>query len=107
MGGFRVDPCRAGGLGWIVSGAFGKAVTELLSARLWQRKGAEQDGHPAEEGKGTPIAGGGLRAGLRDLELSGLLMLNWGSTNGGRQLATRVRGAGGKTLIRLSRKAER
>ena len=44
--------------------------------------GAEQDGYMTVDAKGTPFAGGGLSAGMRDLGRIGLMMLNDGSING-------------------------
>jgi CubicO group peptidase (beta-lactamase class C family) len=69
-------------LGWILSRVTGKAVTELLSERLWSRMGAEQDAYFTVDGRGTPFAGGGMSAGLRDLGRLGQLMLNGGELNG-------------------------
>jgi CubicO group peptidase (beta-lactamase class C family) len=69
-------------LGWIVSRVTGKNLTQLLSERIWSRMGAEQDGYMTVDSKGTPFAGGGLSAGLRDLGRIGLLMLNGGEING-------------------------
>ena len=71
-------------LGWIVSRVTGMAVTELLSARIWSRIGAEQDGYFTVDSIGTPFAGGGLSAGLRDLGRIGQLMLNEGMLHGRR-----------------------
>lgn len=65
-------------LGWIVSRVTGKAVTELLSERIWSRIGAEQDGYITVDSIGTPFAGGGLSASLRDLGRIGQLMLSEG-----------------------------
>ena len=65
-------------------------MTELLSARIWSRIGAEQDAYMTVDGKGTPFAGGGLSAGLRDLGRIGLLMLNEGELNGERVFPSRV-----------------
>ncbi len=71
-------------MGWIVSRVSGMEVTELLSERIWSRLGAEQDAYMTVDGKGTPFAGGGMSAGLRDLGRIGLLMLNQGVINGRR-----------------------
>ncbi len=71
-------------LGWIVSRVSGKAVSELLSERIWSRMGAEQDAYMTVDGLGVPFAGGGLTAGLRDLGRIGLMMLNNGRINGER-----------------------
>ena len=77
-------------LGWIVSRVSGMEVTELLSERIWRRIGAEQDAYMTVDGKGTPFAGGGLSAGLRDLGRIGLLMLNEGEINGERLFGSEV-----------------
>lgn len=69
-------------LGWIVSRVSGQNIAELLSERIWSRMGAEQDAYMTVDGKGTPFAGGGLSAGLRDLGRIGQLMLNGGQING-------------------------
>jgi CubicO group peptidase (beta-lactamase class C family) len=50
----------------------------LLSERIWSRMGAEQDAYMTVDGVGTPFAGGGLSAGLRDLGRFGQIMLNGG-----------------------------
>jgi CubicO group peptidase (beta-lactamase class C family) len=71
-------------LGWIVSRITGKDLASLLSERIWSQMGAEQDGYMTVDAKGTPFAGGGLSAGLRDLGRIGLLMLNGGEINGQR-----------------------
>ena len=69
-------------LGWIISRVTGKDLAHLLSGRIWSKIGAEQDGYMTVDAKGTPFAGGGLSAGLRDLRRLGLLMLNGGQING-------------------------
>ncbi|MEM9530562.1 MAG: serine hydrolase [Pseudomonadota bacterium] len=87
-------------LGWIISRVSGLEVTELLSDRIWRRIGAEQDGYMTVDGKGTPFAGGGLSAGLRDLGRIGLLVLNNGVSNGERVFPAaaveNIRGGGDK-----------
>lgn len=77
-------------LGWIISRVTGKDLAQLLSERIWSRMGAEQDGYMTVDAKGTPFAGGGLSAGLRDLGRIGLLMLNGGEINGHRLFPKRV-----------------
>ena len=90
-------------LGWIVSRVSGKSVTELLSERIWSRMGAEQDGYFTVDGLGTPFAGGGLSAGLRDLGRIGQLMLHKGEINGERlfpaNVAENIRAGGDKTAF--------
>ncbi|MBF9031449.1 serine hydrolase [Rhodobacterales bacterium HKCCE3408] len=69
-------------LGWIISRVSGMEVTELLSDRIWSRMGAEQDAYMTVDGVGTPFAGGGLTAGLRDLGRFGQIVLNGGTWHG-------------------------
>ena len=71
-------------LGWIIARSTGKSLTELLSEKIWSKIGAEQDAYLTIDGKGTPFAGGGLSAGLRDLGRLGQLILNGGILNGER-----------------------
>ncbi len=68
-------------LGWIISRVTGQSITTLLSERIWQKMGAEQDAYMTVDGKGVAFAGGGVSAGLRDLGRVGLLMLNDGRIN--------------------------
>ncbi len=77
-------------LGWIISRASGRSVTELASDRLWRRMGAEQDAYQTVDGKGVPFAGGGLSLGLRDLARLGQLMLDKGEINGERLFPAEV-----------------
>lgn len=69
-------------LGWIISRVTGKSVAQLLSERIWSKMGAEQDAYYTVDSIGTPFAGGGLNAGLRDLARIGQLMLDEGKING-------------------------
>ena len=87
---FHYKTINTDALGWIVSRVTGKEVTELLSQRIWSRMGAEQDAYMTVDGKGTPFAGGGLSAGLRDLGRIGLLMLNEGEINGKQLFSSEV-----------------
>lgn len=87
---FHYKTINTDALGWITSRVSGLEVTELLSERIWRRMGAEQDAYITVDGKGTPFAGGGLSAGLRDLGRIGLLMLNEGEINGQRLFPSKV-----------------
>ena len=69
-------------LGWLIARASGQSVTQAISERLWQKLGMEQGAYMLVDAKGTPFAGGGLSAGLRDLGRIGLMMLNNGNFNG-------------------------
>ena len=89
-------------LGWIISRITGKSVSQFLSERIWRKMGAEQDAYMTVDAKGTPFAGGGLSAGLRDLGRIGLLMLNHGTINGKRLFPGEVVGkiqAGGDRAL--------
>jgi CubicO group peptidase (beta-lactamase class C family) len=87
-------------LGWIISRVTGKDLAQLLSERIWSKMGAEQDAYITVDGKGTPFAGGGLSAGLRDLGRIGLLILNGGELNGQRlfpqEVVENIRAGGDK-----------
>ena len=87
-------------LGWIISRITGKDLAQLLSERIWSKMGAEQDAYITVDGKGTPFAGGGLSAGLRDLGRIGLLILNDGQLNGQRlfpqEVVENIRAGGDK-----------
>ena len=100
---FHYKTINTDALGWIISRVSGKEVTDLLSDRIWSRMGAEQDGYMTVDGKGTPFAGGGLSAGLRDLGRIGLLMLNEGEINGQRlfpsQAVSSIRSGGSKAAF--------
>lgn len=100
---FHYKTINTDALGWIISRVSGKAVTELLSERIWSRMGAEQDAYIAVDGRGTPFAGGGMSAGLRDLGRIGLLMLNEGEINGDRlfpaSVVEGIRAGGSKDLF--------
>ncbi|MGR5284255.1 serine hydrolase domain-containing protein [Vibrio maritimus] len=69
-------------LGWIIARATGKNVAELLSERIWQKIGMEQDGYMTVDAKGMPFAGGGLSTSLRDLGRIGSLVLSKGKFEG-------------------------
>ena len=81
---FHYKTPNADMLGWIISRVSGKSVANLASDRLWRRMGAEQDAYMTVDAYGTPFAGGGLSAGLRDVGRIGLLVLNEGVINGER-----------------------
>jgi CubicO group peptidase (beta-lactamase class C family) len=97
---FGYKTINADALGWIISRVTGKDIAQLLSERIWSRMGAEQDAYMTVDSKGTPFAGGGLSAGLRDLGRIGLLMLNGGEINGQRlfpqEVVEHIRAGGDK-----------
>ena len=65
-------------LGWVIARVTGRNVAQLLSEKIWQRLGAEQDAYFTVDSIGTPFAGGGFNAGLRDMARFGELMRNDG-----------------------------
>ena len=91
-------------LGWIISRVTGKSVTTLLSERIWSRIGAEQDAYMTVDAIGTPFAGGGLSAGLRDLARIGQLMLDEGTINGEQlfpaEVVQRIRAGGDRQAFK-------
>lgn len=87
---FGYKTVNSDALGWIVSRAAGQEITELLSERIWSRMGAEQSAYMTVDGIGTPFAGGGLSAGLRDLGRIGQLMLDGGVIGGKRLFPAEV-----------------
>ncbi len=81
---FGYKTVNSDALGWILARTTGQDVASLLSDRIWSRIGAEQDAYMTIDAKGTPFAGGGLSAGLRDLGRVGLLLLHGGEVGGQR-----------------------
>lgn len=69
-------------MGWILARVAGKPLHQLLADRLWSPMGAEQDAYFTVDSIGTPYAGGGLSAGLRDMARLGQLVLDGGVVNG-------------------------
>jgi CubicO group peptidase (beta-lactamase class C family) len=69
-------------LGWLIRRASGQTVGELLSERIWQKLGMEQDAYMLIDSEGTEFAGGGLNAAVRDLARFGEMMRLDGRYNG-------------------------
>ena len=78
---FGYKTVNSDALGWIIARTTGRSMADFFSDRIWSRIGAEQDSYITIDALGTPFAGGGLTAGLRDLGRIGLLMLNEGKLN--------------------------
>ncbi|MEO6870296.1 MAG: serine hydrolase [Ginsengibacter sp.] len=79
---FGYKTVNADALGWIISKATGESVNKLLSELVWSKIGMEQDAYYQVDALGTPFAGGGFNAGLRDLARFGELIRNMGNWNG-------------------------
>ena len=60
----------------------GKNLATLLSERIWQKIGAEQDAYIAVDSIGAEMGGGGLNANLRDFARVGEMMRLGGKFNG-------------------------
>lgn len=69
-------------LGWILRRASGKNLATLLSEKIWQKIGAEQDAYIAVDSIGAEMGGGGLNANLRDFARVGEMMRLGGRFNG-------------------------
>lgn len=93
-------------LGWIIASVTGKTVAELLEERIWSRLGMEQDGYYQTDALGTPFAGGGFNAALRDLGRFGELMRLGGTWRGVRILPAEaveeIRGGGDRDAFARS-----
>ena len=90
-------------LGWVIARVTGKSVAALLSERIWSKMGAEQDAYYTVDSIGTPFAGGGLNAGLRDMARIGQLLLDGGMANGQRLVSAaaiaHIRAGGAKAAF--------
>jgi len=69
-------------LGWLISRASGKKFNVISSELVWSKLGMEYSADITVDGLGTPFAGGGLSASLRDLGRLGLVMLDNGQIDG-------------------------
>jgi CubicO group peptidase (beta-lactamase class C family) len=71
---FGYKTVNSDALGWIMARATGKSVADLLEERIWTKLGMELDSYYQIDALGTPFAGGGFNAGLRDLARFGELI---------------------------------
>jgi hypothetical protein len=69
-------------MAWVIRRATGQSLSDLLSERIWQKIGAEEDGYITIDSFGTEFAGGGLNTTLRDLARFGETMRRDGFYNG-------------------------
>jgi CubicO group peptidase (beta-lactamase class C family) len=69
-------------LAWILRRASGLSLSELLSTRIWQPMGAEEDAYYHVDRLGIESGGGGLNTTTRDLARFGEVMRNRGTFNG-------------------------
>ncbi len=59
---------------WVMKRVTGQNLSEMLSERIWQHIGAEEDGFISVDSIGVPFGGGGLCASLRDMARFGEMM---------------------------------
>lgn len=79
---FTYRTCNTEVLGWLVARTEGKRIDKVLSERIWQPLGMEQDADFLIDSTGMPFAGGGLNPVIRDMARFGEMMRCDGSANG-------------------------
>ncbi|WP_104654809.1 serine hydrolase domain-containing protein [Ralstonia insidiosa] len=79
---FSYKTVNAEVLAWIVRRASNKSLAALLSERIWQPMGAENDAYFGVDSIGTESGGGGLNTTLHDLARFGEMIRNDGRFNG-------------------------
>lgn len=79
---FTYRTCNTEVLGWIIARTEGQRLDQVLSRRLWQPLGMQQDADWLTDSTGMPFAGGGLNPVLRDLARFGEAMRCDGMGNG-------------------------
>lgn len=87
---FTYRTCNTEVLGWIVARTEGKRFDHVLSERIWQPLGMEQDADFLTDTTGMPFTGGGLNPVLRDMARFGETMRCGGQGNGGQAIASAV-----------------
>jgi hypothetical protein len=81
---FAYKTCNTEVLSWIVQRATGVPLARLLSERIWQKLGAEEDAYMMVDRIGMAIGGAALNTTLRDLARVGEMLRNDGAWNGQR-----------------------
>ncbi|MFT4195908.1 serine hydrolase domain-containing protein [Ottowia sp.] len=84
--GFTYKTVNTEVLAWVLRRVSGLPLAELLSQRIWQPIGAEQDAYFLVDALGTESGGGGLNCTLRDLARFGELMRHGGRVDGAQVL---------------------
>ncbi|WP_415182596.1 serine hydrolase [Phaeovulum sp.] len=79
---FGYKTVNADAAGWLIARTTGISAADYFSNRIWSRIGAEREAFYTVDSIGTPFAGGGFNATLRDMARFGQLMLNEGNWNG-------------------------
>ena len=79
---FTYRTCNTEVLGWLIARTEGKRLDKVLSERIWQPLGMEQDADFLIDSTGMPFAGGGLNPVIRDMARFGEMMRCEGAANG-------------------------
>ena len=79
---FAYKTCNTEVLSWIVQRVTDTPMAQLLSERIWQKLGVEEDAHIIVDRIGTPACGGGMNMALRDLARFGEMLRLGGVFNG-------------------------
>lgn len=103
---FGYKTVNADVLGWLIARTTGKSVADELSDAIWTQIGAEREAFYTVDSIGTPFAGGGFNATLRDMGRLGLLLLNEGRWQGEQIIPAKaienIRGGGNKQAFAQS-----
>lgn len=87
---FSYKTVNAEVLAWVLKRVAGQSLAQLLSSKIWQSLGAQEDAYFDVDSQGTECGGGGLNATLRDLARFGEAMRNDGYFNGRQIIPARV-----------------
>ncbi len=79
---FGYKTVNADAAGWLISRVAGVSVADELSRRIWSELGAEREAFYTVDSIGTPFAGGGFNATLRDMGRFGQMVLDEGQWQG-------------------------
>lgn len=89
--------------GWLIARTTGVSAADYLSNRIWSKIGAEREAFYTVDSIGTPFAGGGFNATLRDMARFGQLVLNEGAWDGEQiipaEAIARIRQGGDKDVF--------
>ena len=79
---FAYKTCNTEVLGWIVQRAASTHLADLISKRIWQPLGVEENAYILVDRVGMPVSGGGMSLALRDLARFAEMMRLGGAFNG-------------------------
>ena len=68
--------------GWLVAKVTGQSVADHLAQTVWSKLGQRREGYYTVDALGTPFAGGGFNATLRDMARLGQMILDGGRAGG-------------------------